>query len=296
MTAAGPVLAAGAVLWRADAHEDLLVALVHRPRYDDWSLPKGKVEPGEPRTLAAVREVAEETGYEVVLGVHLAITSYRTGGRAKLVNYWAARIIGGRFTPNDEVDELRWATPAQAAQLLTYPHDIRVLERFTSLPTETSTLLMVRHAKAGSRKSFSGDDRLRPLEEEGRLQATALAPVLRAFGATTVHAADRVRCTQTVQPLADALGVVITSEPALSDDAYFADPESARRRVLEIAASGGTPVLCSQGDMIPHVMRWLAERDGVALPPSRNRKASTWVVSLHAGRTVAIDHLDAPFR
>lgn len=296
MTSAEPVLASGAVLWRRDAERGVLVAVVHRPRYDDWSLPKGKLDPEEPRALAAVREVAEETGFQAVLGRHLAVSSYRTNGRPKLVNYWSARILGGGFAPNGEVDELCWTTVAEAKQRLSYPRDVRVLERFAALPADASTLLVVRHAKAGSRRRFAGDDRLRPLEEEGRRQATALVPLLRAFGATEVHAADRVRCVQTVEPLARALGVQVQCEPALSDDAYADDPEAARRRLKEIAGSGGTPVVCSQGHAIPHLIDWWAERDDVRLPPSRNRKASTWVLSMHGGHVVAIDHLDAPFR
>lgn len=296
MTTAGPVLASGAVLWRHDAEGALVIAAVHRPRYDDWSLPKGKVEPAEPRALAAVREVAEETGFQVVLGRHLAISSYRSADRPKLVNYWAARIISGEFAVNAEVDELRWVSPAQAGQLLSYPHDARVVAQFAALPANSSTVLVVRHAKAGSRKRFSGDDRLRPLDKEGRAQAAALVPLLCAYGATAVHAADRVRCVQTVQPLADALRVQIVSEPALSDDAYAGDPHASRRRILEIAAADGIPVVCSQGDLIPQVMSWLGARDSVTLPPARNRKASVWVVSMYEGHTVAIDHLDAPAR
>ncbi len=296
MTSAKPILAAGAVLWRPAPDAGVEVAVVHRPRYDDWSFPKGKLEPDEPWALAAVREVAEETGFDVILGRHLAVTSYRSDDHPKLVNYWAGRVLGGTFTVNSEVDQLRWEPPSQASTLLSYPYDVAVLERFLALPPDTSTVLVVRHAKAGSRKHFVGDDRLRPLEEAGRQQASALVPLLRAFGATSVHAADRVRCVQTVQPLADALGVPVCSEPALSDDAFAAAPDRACERLAAIASSAGTPVLCSQGNAIPHLMGWLADRDGLELPPSRNRKASTWVLSVHAGRIVAIDHLDAPLR
>ena len=296
MTLPEAILAAGAVLWRRDPDKGVTVAVVHRPRYDDWSFPKGKLEPDEPRALAAVREVAEETGFDVALGRHLAITSYRATGRPKLVHYWAARLLGGEFAANSEVDQLRWVPVAEATTLLSYPYDARVLDLFTALPAETSTLLVVRHAKAGSRKRFRGDDQLRPLEEEGRYQAAALVALLRAFGADRVHAADRTRCIQTVQPLAEVLGTTVITEPALSDDAFAAAPLAARCRLGEIASAGGTPVLCSQGDVIPQLMSWLADRDDVRLPPSRNRKASTWVVSWHDGRVVAIDHLDAPSR
>jgi 8-oxo-dGTP diphosphatase len=113
------VKAAGGVVRR-----DGRIAIVHRPRYDDWSLPKGKLDPGETWEEAALREVREETGLECSLGEELSSTRYHDRkGRSKLVRYWLMDPVGGEFAPNDEVDELRWLTPAEAAALLTYPRD-----------------------------------------------------------------------------------------------------------------------------------------------------------------------------
>ena len=113
------VKAAGGVVRR-----DGRIAVVHRPRYDDWSLPKGKLDPGETWEEAALREVREETGLECALGEELSSTRYHDRkGRSKLVRYWLMDPVGGEFAPNDEVDELRWLTPAEAAALLTYPRD-----------------------------------------------------------------------------------------------------------------------------------------------------------------------------
>jgi 8-oxo-dGTP diphosphatase len=113
------VRAAGGVVRR-----DGRIAVVHRPRYDDWSLPKGKLDPGETWEEAALREVREETGLECELGAELSSASYHDRkGRSKLVRYWLMEPVGGEFAPNDEVDELRWLTPAEAAALLTYPRD-----------------------------------------------------------------------------------------------------------------------------------------------------------------------------
>jgi len=114
------VKAAGGVVRR----EDGAIAVVHRPRYDDWSLPKGKLDPGEGWEECAVREVWEETGLRCELVAELSPTFYTDRkGRAKAVRYWLMRTTGGEFDPNDEVDELRWVSPADAAGLLTYPHD-----------------------------------------------------------------------------------------------------------------------------------------------------------------------------
>ncbi len=125
MTAPAPeVRAAGGLIVR-----DGLVVVVHRPRYDDWSLPKGKLDPGETFEQAAVREVREETGLECELGEELSSTSYHDRkGRSKLVRYWLMDPVGGEFAPNDEVDELRWLTPAEAAELLTYPRDVDLVQ------------------------------------------------------------------------------------------------------------------------------------------------------------------------
>jgi 8-oxo-dGTP diphosphatase len=116
--------AAGGVVER-----DGLIAVVHRPRYDDWSLPKGKLDPGESFEQAALREVEEETGLRCALGAELEPVRYRDQkGRAKVVRYWRMTVLGGDFTPNDEVDELRWTPAEHAGALLTYPHDRQLVQ------------------------------------------------------------------------------------------------------------------------------------------------------------------------
>jgi 8-oxo-dGTP diphosphatase len=105
------------------------VALVHRPEYDDWTLPKGKLDPGETFEQAALREVREETGLDARLVRELPAVRYEVGGRPKLVRYWLMDVAepGPAFEPNDEVDELRWLSAADAAALLTYDRDKEVL-------------------------------------------------------------------------------------------------------------------------------------------------------------------------
>ncbi len=291
------IFAAGAVLWRksATAPGEVEVAVIHRPRYDDWSFPKGKIERGETPVLAAVREVAEETGVNCHLRRRLGRITYPVPGQGKIkrVDYWAAEAVDGEFTPNREVDSVRWLPISEVLDAVSYPMDRRVLRRFRRLPTDTSTVLVVRHARAGRSERYHGDDRMRPLDKLGRLQAQALAPQLLAFGATHIHSADRVRCTQTVDPLAAILDVGIRLEPALSEEGYAADRESGRLRARKIAAKNGVRVICSQGKVIPDLIQTWAERDGLSLPPARNRKGSMWVLSLADGRLVAADHVDS---
>jgi 8-oxo-dGTP pyrophosphatase MutT (NUDIX family) len=304
----GAILAAGAVLWRAGDNEtsaeDPLVALVHRPRYDDWSLPKGKVDPGETEPITAVREVEEETGFVSELGRRLATVSYpvehrsRPGGDievgTKRVVYWTARAIGGQFAPNSEVDQLIWLPVKEAMKRLQYPYDRKVLRRFVKHPADTRTLLIVRHGTAGTKSRYKGDDAKRPLDKRGRAQAESLVGQLLAFGASSVHAAPRVRCAQTVEPLAEELGVTVSAEPALTEEAYADDRRAARHRMLDIAKTDGTPVICTQGKVIPDLIAWWCDRDGVRPDKSRNRKGSTWVLSLYGGKLVAADHIGSP--
>jgi 8-oxo-dGTP diphosphatase len=131
------VRAAGGVVWR-ERDGEVVVAVVHRPRHDDWSLPKGKLDAGEDEESAALREVGEETGARVELGADLGTVDYvvTKGGltRPKRVRYWAMRWTGGEFAPSDEVDELRWLPIADAGERLTYARDRRILTRFAAGP------------------------------------------------------------------------------------------------------------------------------------------------------------------
>jgi 8-oxo-(d)GTP phosphatase len=290
-SASKTVLAAGGVLWRPGHRESVEVAVIHRPRYDDWSLPKGKVDPGETEPVTAVREVLEETGHHVQLGRRIASVSYPIEQRTKKVQYWSARNLGGSFAPNNEVDELIWLSVSASIKKVSYPYDRKVLRRWAKQPADTKSVLIVRHGTAGSKSRFSGDDKMRPLDKKGRAQAEALVAQLATFGPTDVYSADRVRCHQTVEPLAEELGVTINNEPALTEEAYADNPKRARRKVLEIADSHRTPVICTQGKVIPDLIAWWCERDGVRPDKSRNRKGSTWVLSLADGRLIAADHI-----
>ena len=146
----------------------------------------------------------------------------------------------------------------------------------------------------GQQVPVQGRRSVAPLDKRGRAQAESLVGQLLAFGADTLYAADRVRCQQTLEPLAEELGVAIHNEPLLTEEAYADDRKPARRRILEIAAAGGTPVICTQGKVIPDLIAWWCERDGVRPDKSRNRKGSTWVMSSWQGHLVAADHIGSP--
>lgn len=292
------VLAAGAVLWRhnPDVRGGLEVAVIHRPRYDDWSLPKGKLDAGETPVVAAAREITEETGFSCRLGRHLIRVSYPlTDGRRKEVDYWAAEALTGTFIPNHEVDELVWAPLHKASSKVTYDLDRRVLKKFAEFAAaDVTTLLVVRHGKAGRRGDYPEDDNLRPLDAQGRAQAEALVPHLLAYGVTDLHATDRTRCVETLVPTADEVGTDVVREPAFSEEEYTRDPKAAHKRLLEISRQPGVHAICSQGGVIPGLLDWLARRSAVTLPPAKNRKGSLWALTMLDGRLLTADYLESP--
>ncbi|MFK4099981.1 NUDIX hydrolase [Streptomyces sp. NPDC019531] len=126
-----PVQAAGCVLWRRSPIDgELEICLVHRPKYDDWSHPKGKLKRGEDHLAGALREVGEETGYGADPGAPLSTVKYFANGRPKEVRYWAAEATTGAFTPNDEVDRILWLPPTAARNRLTQPRDKALVDEF----------------------------------------------------------------------------------------------------------------------------------------------------------------------
>ncbi len=291
------VLAAGAVLWRPRGEDGFEVALVHRPRYDDWSLPKGKLDEGETIPLAAAREVTEETGSVCTLGPFLTQVEYPVTKQRKIVYYYAARAVAGEFVPNEEVDELRWCTPKKARKLLSYDADRGVLETFLGLGDNVTTLLLVRHAKAGSREGWNGDDDLRPLTANGERQAKFLTRQLALFKPDRVCSAPRLRCVQTVRGVAADSDVEIEYEPALAEDRYRDAPQEGLARLRAIAAASNTPVVCSQGGVIPGLVAEVCAQDGVDFAEIPAKKGSTWVLTFRRGdvpRLVAAHYLPPP--
>ncbi|WP_245786625.1 NUDIX hydrolase [Lentzea albida] len=270
--------AAGAVLWR-DAGGNVEVAVVHRQRYDDWSLPKGKLDQGETIPACAVREIEEETGFSCVLGRHLSQVSYSVKGVPKTVDYYAAEAVSGSFAANEEVDELRWLPVTEASALLTYAPDREVLDEFARLPADLLLVLLVRHAKAGKRSEWDDDDDLRPLSDAGWRQAAALRALLPLWAPVRVHTAPRVRCVDTVRGVAEDLGVDVVQEHRLSEEGYWPDPDAGLVRLLEVAALEGRAVVSSQGGVIPSVVQSLAEMGGLRLDEIPCKKGSTWVLA-----------------
>jgi len=291
------VRAAGALLWRPSRKHGVKVALVHRARYDDWSLPKGKALEGETAPLTAAREVAEETGFSSAIGRALTSVSYEVSAGPKTVLYFAARATEGGFSPNKEVDDLTWLPIDAAAELMSYEYDRAVLDTFALEEPDLRSAVLVRHARAGHRESFDGDDTSRPLDGKGQRQAQALGRQLQPFLPTAVHSAPIRRCRETVAPLADQLDLKIIDEPLLGEDAYRDDPAGARRKLVELVGDlgpVGSVVACSQGGVIPGVVKSLAGRADVTIGEAGTPKAAYWLLTFDGRRLVQADPYPAP--
>ncbi|WP_022894097.1 NUDIX hydrolase [Agromyces subbeticus] len=268
------VYAAGAVCWRLiDGKVHVLV--IHRTVYGDVTIPKGKVDPGESLPQTAVREIAEETGLAVALGVPLGVSRYPLpSGREKIVHYWAAEVSEravqrSTFKPNAEVAALEWVTVKRARGYLSYEPDVEILDAFAKLldqaVTSTFAIALVRHGKAVGRSAWKGTDATRPLTERGVEQAAGLVSTLAAWAPKRIVSSPAVRCVTTVTPLAAASGIKIKREAGISQDAWESGDDEVRRVVGKRVRSGKSAIICSHGPVLPEIMREVALATGTPL-------------------------------
>jgi 8-oxo-(d)GTP phosphatase len=265
------VYAAGGVVWRV-VEGKLRVLLVHRTRYRDVTLPKGKVDPGETLPETAVREIHEETGVQVSLGAPVGVSTYRLpNGREKIVHYWAAEatdaaVRTSSFVPNKEIAAIEWVGAKKALSRLSYPVDIEILEQFRALvdrgALHTFPLLVLRHAKARARYEWDGEDAARPLAPRGKRQAKAIVGALRAFGPRRIVSSPAERCVQTVVPLSEALGRRIELTGRISQDAWEEGTSDVRSVIGERVRARKPAVLCSHGPVLPDILSELALATG----------------------------------
>ena len=277
------VHAAGAVLWRPAAG-GTEVCLVHRPAYDDWSLPKGKLDGDEHTLAAAVREVREETGHAALPQLRLPEVAYALpDGRRKTVDFWLMRADGdapAEVLDPTEVDGVAWLPPGDAVSRLSYPDDRALVEHVAGLAPVTAVTPLVRHAHAGERKKWNGIDALRPIDPRGQTEADALAVVLALFRPDHLVAAPPLRCKQTLEPLAARLSLPIVADGAFAEpdepDELPAKVKLAAARLVELRAEG-TAVICSQGKVMPPLLAALTGAEDPA--PYKTPKGGGWVLT-----------------
>ena len=262
----GEITAAGAVLWR-DGPDGVEIGLIHRPRYDDWSFPKGKQDAGEHILVTAVREVTEETGVRPVLGRRLPSTRYLSKGRPKVVHYWAARPASApAFIPSHEADQFVWLPAPAARARLSYPRDTGLLDSFLAAPSRTVPLIFLRHAFAVSKQAWrdagNTSDPPRPLSGPGLAQADALAEILASYQPAQVVSSGAERCLATIRPYAALTGASIETEPAFGAD--NASAGQARQRIGDIAACEKPVIVCAHRENLPLLIAGACEQLGVA--------------------------------
>ena len=283
------VRAAGGVVGRV-VNGGSEVVLVHRPRFDDWSLPKGKLKRREHPIAGAVREVREETGIRCVIGARLPTVHYDVwSGEAlveKSVDYWAMTVAAGTrgsFSPGHEVDDIVWLPVADALNRLSYPHDKRVLRAYAELPALRRPVVLLRHANAGSRDRWPGPDQDRPLDKTGRHEAQTLAALLSHFGPNRLVSAEPVRCVETLAPLGALLGLNVEIDPRFNESA---NPTTAAQALRGYANPDGAVVVASQGGLIPVALSVLNDSSPARYHVS---KGDGWVLSFADTRLTAQD-------
>lgn len=267
----GVVVAAGAVCWRV-VNGKLKVLLVHREAQADVSLPKGKVDPGELLPQTAVREIEEETGVHVALGVPLGSIEYVIGGgREKVVHYWAAEVTDdahatASFTPNQEIAAVEWLSIGKARKALSYERDREVIDRFAGLADSgrlrTFAIIVARHGKAVPPGNWDGPDATRPLLHRGLEQADSIAPALAAFRPVKLVSSTAARCRATLAPLCALTGLPLSATDDLSQDSFENHTARILRVVQKRLGKGVSVVLCSHGPVLPEIIERIAAETG----------------------------------
>jgi 8-oxo-dGTP diphosphatase len=261
------IYAAGVVCWR-EGNGSLEVLLVHRPKYKDWTFPKGKQDEGEYLPETAVREMKEETGISLKLGRSLGQISYKVdGGEEKFVSYWSSKAREKawkkkKFKANEEVSEIVWETAESALKKLTYKHDQRLLKDVIRIhqagELETRALVILRHALATPRTEWKGQESKRPLLPEGRQQAKRLVSLIGAFGPKRLVTSPWKRCEQTIEPYAKAGKKKIIERSQFTELSSKLTPRKTKVAVEAIFDQSKSALLCSHRPALPTITQTLA--------------------------------------
>ena len=284
--------AAGCVVLRPGPDGEPEIVLVHRPRYDDWSLPKGKIRADESLPGCAARETTEETGVPVRLGVPVGHISYPIGGGTKTVHYWrASAVADGRHRPGEEVDSIEWMPVSEALHRITYLDERPLVHRALAQP-DTTPLLVVRHAKAMLRSNWSKRDQARPLDERGRRQSALLVPLLEAFGVERLVSSTSVRCVKTLQPYAKAHRLEVEGWTTLSEEQAVQDPRAVTtlmERFAKQTATSGVPLaVCGHRPVLPTML------EAIGVPSRALKPGAVLVAHLDAAAEVVAVEIHKP--
>ena len=288
------IQAAGAVVWR-NQNGQTEIAIIHRPKYDDWSFPKGKLEIGETLIACAHREVFEETNIHTEFGPFLGDIEYLTPDGKKQVSFWAAKAITHNdFTPNSEVDQLKWVEVKKVKELLTLETDKKILSQFIKLDFDTKPFILLRHAKAVTRDEWQGDDDDRPLDSLGQNQAQRLLSIYQVYNIEQIHTSDAVRCYDTVNPMVKGLGIRLEVTGKLSESTYKKDKEKAFDYAKDLIKEDARILLCSHNPILPKMLNKLTKKSDVDADEGKLSPADAWVIYRSGKEIIQIDRIDAP--
>lgn len=290
------IRAAGVVLWREPKPFELEIALVHRPQFDDWTFPKGKIEDGESAIQAAYRETFEETGIKAEFGPYLGFVEYEVEGVKKKVQYWMAKAPDGvhEFVGNEEIDRIEWVNLKQARHFLSYDIDRDVLKFFRDSERHTSTLILLRHAKAIKRSDWSGDDSDRPLDVEGQVVAQKLPAQFEMFNINEIHTSDAYRCMSTVEPFFEKFGIPKQISDQLSEYRFEKDSKAASEYVKQLTKFGGNYLVCGHNPILGIVLEELIKNPSDFVLDKELHPGDAWVIHHRAGKVFAANFLKAP--
>ncbi len=291
-----PILAAGAVLWRKSGKKKIEIALVHRPKYDDWSLPKGKIESGEHALSCAHREVLEETGYSAIFGPEIGRTTYLVDGIQKIVRYWSAEALGepvGEIDLN-EIDQTIWLEAKEARKKLTLDDDREMIDFFLEFGADTIPLVLLRHGKAIAREAWDGDDGDRPLDVRGQNQAKRMHSLYYPFGIKAIYSSDAMRCIETITPLARTLDLTANYKKDLSEYGYAKDKSLAIDYAIKLIAKNEPIVLCSHNPILPKILKALLGKKNFKALEQKLEPGESWVIHHRDGEIVAVDWYESP--
>ena len=290
-----PILAAGAVLWRKSEKKKIEVLIIHRPKYDDWTFPKGKAEIGEPLIACAYREVLEETNIETAFGPYLGEVEYLTNDGKKKVSFWSAKVIKEKeFNPNAEVDQLKWVEVTKVKEMLTLDTDRKILEQFLQIEPDTKPLVLLRHAKAVTRDEWQGEDDDRPLDSYGQNQAKRLLAMYQVFNLEQIHSSDAVRCYDTVVAIAKGLNIKLEVTGKLSESTFKKDKEKVFDYAKELIKSNESVLLCSHNPILPKMLNKLTKKSEVDADEGKLLPADGWVIHRIGKEVIQIDRIDSP--
>lgn len=296
MTTADRIEGAGAVLWQRIDGGEVKVAIIHRPLYDDWSLPKGKIDDGESHIQAAYREVLEETGVKAIFGPEIGTVDYTVGALTKEVRYWLAEAHEyGVLTPDPkEVDLVEWHPLSSAIEKLSNSDDREIIRIAEEFGFGSTPLILLRHAKALKRDLWDGDDGDRPLEHVGQLQAAKIPAIYQPYAIEKIYSSDAIRCIQTIEPMASEYAIKPIFSSEISEFGFEKDSEKSLDYALSVMLNGAPAVMCSHNPVLPKLVKKLIGKKNFKRLSAELKPGDSFVLHHRNGEVIAVDWTPVP--